>query len=156
MAYFQDLALCDYFGPIDGRLLAVGWLDCDHAFTHGRVASSVFEAFARLAMSPWQPIAFAGTYPCPFCVFTGGPCEVRGREGNVLVGATNVFVPSEDAVYVAPSLTLHYMDAHEYLPPEAFQRAVEACPPMRSMDYLKLLQRHRVTQLRPKHGGSNR
>ena len=147
MAHYEDLDQCNYFGAIDGRLLAVGWLAREHAYTRGRVAPEFFESLVSLIANAWQPFATAGRHPCPFCVFTGGPSEIRLRDANVLLGATNVFVPAEEGVYVAPSLVLHYMDAHEYVPPQAFQRAVAACPPMRSLDYLQAIKRHRVNRL---------
>ena len=69
---------------------------------------------------------------------------MRIGDNDIMLGAANVFVPSDEAIYVAPSLVLHYIDAHAYLPPEEFRRAVEACPPMRSIEYLKALRRHGV------------
>ena len=75
------------------------------------------------------------------------PSGITIDDVDVLLGASNVFVPADEGVYVAPSLVLHYVDAHEYAPPEAFQRAVEACPPMRSIDYLKAIERHGVHRL---------
>ena len=33
----------------------------------------------------------------------------------------------------------HYIAAHWYRPPDVFLEAVRACPPMRSMDYMKAL-----------------
>jgi hypothetical protein len=45
-------------------------------------------------------------------------------------------------LYAAPSLILHYIDAHEYAPPEAFCEAVLACPPMGSEAYLQAIIRN--------------
>lgn len=59
------------------------------------------------------------------------------------MGTSNLFVPAEGFLYVAPSLILHYMDAHDYSPPVDFQRAVMACPAMRSMEYLKAVIENR-------------
>lgn len=53
------------------------------------------------------------------------------------MGVFNLFIPGDGVLYVAPSLILHYMDAHGYGPPKEFQASVMSCPPMRSMDYLK-------------------
>ncbi len=147
MTHYIDLSSCDYFGPADGRLLAVGWLELGRPLERGRVTGEFFEAFARLAANAWQPFVHAGRHACQWCVFSGGPAEVRVGDLTVAVGATNVFVPAEQAMYVAPSLLLHYMDAHEYAPPEVFQRAVIACPTMRSMDYLKALRAHGIDRL---------
>jgi hypothetical protein len=33
----------------------------------------------------------------------------------------------------------HYIDAHEYCPPEEFQKAVLACPEMKSLAYMQAL-----------------
>src|SRR4051812_14056654 len=109
MAYFEDLRACDYFGRVEGRLLAVGWLDHDHSIPTGRVSATLFTMLAKLVPSAWQPVALAGRHRCEFCVFTGGPTELRVAGVNVAVGAANLFIPSERAVYVAPSLVIHYI-----------------------------------------------
>ena len=59
-----------------------------------------------------------------------------------------LFVPGETCLYAAPSLVAHYVDAHEYRPPEAFLRAVRACPPMKSMAYLKAIRAFGARTLR--------
>jgi hypothetical protein len=147
MAHYEDLAPCDYFGVRDDRLLAVGWLEREHAFPQGPVSQAFFESLAELLTNPWQPAALGGRHPCAFCMFTGGPAAVRMRDTDVLMGVSNLFVPTEEVVFVAPSLVLHYIDAHEYAPPDAFRRAVAGCPPMRSMDYLRAIRRHGVDRL---------
>ena len=147
MTYYNDLDPCDYFGPGGARLLAIGWLDVGRPYSRGPVPAAFFEPLAQLAVNPWQPLVTAGRHACPFCVFTGGPVEIRVGDASVLLGVNNVFVPAADAVYVTPSLVLHYIDAHDYAPPEAFRRAVEACPPMRSMDYLRAIQKHGLMRL---------
>jgi hypothetical protein len=149
MAYYEDLGACDYFGTGEARLLAIGWLEAGRPYAEGPVSRGFFESLARLAIHPWQPVVMAGRHACPFCIFTGGPAEIRAGDTSVQLGVSNVFVPAADAVYVAPSLVLHYIDAHGYAPPEPFRRAVEACPAMRSMDYLKAIQKHGLTRLRP-------
>lgn len=150
MAYYEDLRPCDYFGHVEGRLLAVGWLDRAHGHPKGTPPRPFFESLARLSADAWQPFATAGRHACELCIFTGGPAELRVRDVSVVLGATNVFVPGRDAVYVAPSLVLHYMDSHEYLPPDEFRLAVEQCPPMRSMAYLKALREQGVHRLASK------
>src|SRR5689334_21635105 len=102
MTYFDDLGACDYFGTGGVRLLAIGWLEPGRPHARGPGSSEFFESFARLAINPWQPFATAGRHTCPFCVFTGGPGEIRVGDADVQLGASNVFVPAADAVYVAP------------------------------------------------------
>lgn len=147
MAHYPDLGPCDYFGPTDARLVAVGWLQPGRPYSQGRVSLQFFEGLARLLENPWQPFAVAGRHPCEFCVFTGGPAEIRVGGTVVSLGMSNVYVPSEQGVFVAPSLVLHFIDAHGYAPPRSFQDAVAACPTMRSLDYLKSIRGHGVHRL---------
>ena len=56
------------------------------------------------------------------------------------MGISKLWLPDDGIVYVAPSLILHYIDAHGYSPPVEFREAVIACPPMRSIDYLKAIR----------------
>ncbi len=57
-----------------------------------------------------------------------------------MLAASNVMLPGEGVIYVAPSLVAHYVDAHEYQPPQEFMEAVIQCPPMRSMQYLRAIK----------------
>ncbi|AMV29564.1 hypothetical protein VT84_34535 [Gemmata sp. SH-PL17] len=68
------------------------------------------------------------------------------------MGVSNLWLPGDGFLFVAPSLILHYMDAHEYSPPDEFQEAVRACPPMRSMAYLKALLKNGPKELFPATG----
>ena len=119
---------------------AVGWLDRGRAFSTGPVAEEFFAALVRLCVNPWQPAAAAGRHPCTLCRFSGGPATLVYCSMKVTLGSANVFVPASDCIYMAPSLIIHYVDAHDYQPPAVFQRAVTACPEMRSMAYLKQLR----------------
>ena len=146
MTYYPDLSPCDYFGPNQSALLAVGWLAAGQTYARGVVRTDFFDALVRLLVDPWQPAAHAGRAYCPFCRFTGGPTQLRYGQLSISLGSSNLFVPDAEAVYVCPSLLAHYVDAHEYCPPAPFQDAVVACPEMRSMSYLKAMHKHRVAE----------
>lgn len=62
-------------------------------------------------------------------------------EGNkVQIGSASLLVPNQAGkIFVTPSLVAHYIDAHGYVPPEEFQRAVLECPPMGSLSYRRAL-----------------
>ena len=147
MSHYTDLTPCDYFGPVDGKLLAIGWLDVEHPFSKGAVTRELFTLLARLGTNAWQPFLTAGRHPCGFCSFSGGPTSIDLDDISVSMGITNIFIPADECTYVAPSLILHYIDAHEYAPPEVFQQAIRACPPMRTTSYLKAIHRHGITRL---------
>jgi len=128
MAWYEDLTPCNYFGPgYASCLRAVGWLERDHPFSTGPVACDVYARLVELLREPWQPGSFGGLHSCDLCLYEGPP------------GHRNLFVPDDELVFVCPELITHYMNAHGYRPPDEFCAAVLACPPMRSVQYLKAL-----------------
>jgi hypothetical protein len=138
MAVFEDLKPCTYFGQWQDVLVAVGWLGVGHPYARGAVSGQFFSALVRLLVDAWQPVAVAGRSACPFCRFSGGPANLTYAGSTVALGATNLFVAADDkAVFVAPGLIAHYIDAHEYGPPTAFQEAVLGSSPMKSIGYMK-------------------
>jgi hypothetical protein len=153
MTTYPDLGSCDYFGPSWAeRLTAVGWLDASVPSSGEPVGAPLFETLVRLLSDPWQPVVTAGHHRCPFCRFSGGARELRYAGITAALGSSNLFVFDEKRAYVSPSLIAHYIDAHAYVPPQPFQRAVAACPPMKSMDYLKLVRRHGLQGLATPRG----
>jgi hypothetical protein len=122
--WIEDLAPNSIFA----NTVAVGWLERDHAYPVGVIAVEVFEKLAALLTDPWQPAVAGGGHGCDLCLYK-----------PEAMGGSNVFVPGNGKVFVAPELILHYMNAHQYSPPDEFSRAVIACPPMRSPAYRKAL-----------------
>jgi hypothetical protein len=126
--WFEDLSPCTYF-PVDVKLVSVGWLERGKPYTTGEVDRAVYDALVEMVKNPWQGLACGGFHECDLCQFAG---EARG--------CANLFVPADGVLYVAPQLITHYINAHGYVPPAIFSRAVLACPPMRSMAYLKAVR----------------
>jgi hypothetical protein len=127
MPLIEDLAPCNYFPVPSEGLLAVGWLSRGAAFAQGDVSPAFFEKLATLCLNPWQPIVSAGFHTCDLCQFEAP----RFR--------SNVFVPYQGFVYVAPVAITHYIASHWYKPPKVFVRAVAECPPMNSLEYKKAI-----------------
>jgi len=68
MAWYADLAPCDYFRPEDPeKLRAVGWLTRGHEYSVGPVALGVFERLIALIVDPWSPVRFRGRHKCELC-----------------------------------------------------------------------------------------
>ncbi len=128
--WFEDLSLCTYF-PADAMLVAVGWLERGKSFPKGTVDRRLYEALAEMRKNPWQPLVSAGVHECDLCCFEPEVC-----------GSANLFIPAYGTIYVCPEMIVHYMNAHGYAPPDVFCRAVLACPPMRSMPYLKAIKEY--------------
>jgi hypothetical protein len=124
MAWFVDLS------PLDGddRFRAVGWLERGKPFPTGPVDPTVFKALIELVKDPWQPAISMGFHFCDLCQF----------EGQAF-GNRNLCIPATGFLFLCPELIVHYMNAHWYRPPDEFCAAALACPPMRSMAYLKAL-----------------
>ncbi len=133
MTYFADLAPCTYFGPDQRILLSVGWLEAGHAYDTGSISRADIASLERLAVSTWQPVRAAGWHNCSLCGKTDEDDPfVRVIQGeSKLLGADNIFIPSGNVMYVAPTLILHYIDAHGYRPPETFLRAARTTDPAR-------------------------
>jgi hypothetical protein len=140
VAYFEDLSPCSHFGRWAESLLAVGWLESGREFTKGSVGKDVFSILVRLCVKPWQPMVPAGRHPCSFCRFTMGPAQLVYEDASVALGNANVFLPGSQKILVAPTMLLHYIDAHGYAPPQEFLEAAVRCPAMNSLEYLRQMK----------------
>ncbi len=125
--WFADLSPCTYF-RVDVPLVAVGWLERGKPYTIGNVDRAIHDALVEMRKHPLPRMTFRGYHHCALCPYAG---EAKG--------CVNLLLPGDGVLYVCPELIVHYMNAHGYAPPEVFCRAVLACPPMRSMQYLKAI-----------------
>lgn len=145
MAYYKDLSSCDYFEMVyKGPLTAIGWLEPEHDYARREVDLDFFTKLCQLLQCPWNPDTFLGFQGCGFCRFSGGaetllrlPCGTYRIPGW---SRLNLFIPGDGVVYVSPEMIAHYIDAHEYKPPQQFVDAVMDCPPMKSPEYHLALQ----------------
>lgn len=129
MTWFEDLSIFTYSSPGESNVLyAVGWLDSSHPFCRGRVELIVFERLTELLQDPWQPVVALGSHSCELCQFVP---EAHGRR--------NLLVPGAGRIFVCPDLILHYINAHQYRPPEEFCTEVMNCPNTRTMEYKRRL-----------------
>ena len=140
MSHFEELSVWESPGATIETLRAVGWLERGWAYSKGEVTEPFFEALLNLLVRPWEPVAAAGPHACSQCRFAGGPAQLTFGGTTITMGVSNVYVPGNAVIYVAPSLVAHYVDAHEYQPPKEFMEAVLQCPPMRSMEYLRAIK----------------
>ena len=127
MTHSYDLEPCRYLPLPSDRLISVGWLSRGCEFAKGEVSPAFFEKLTHLCREPWQPVVSGGFHECDLCQFEGPRFNA------------NLFVPFDGFIYVAPVAIAHYIASHWYKPPDVFVRAVDACPPMNSMDYKKAI-----------------
>src|SRR5262245_24684306 len=142
MTYYADLSPCLYFGAENAdKLVAVGWLEAEHSYRHGKANEDFVDKLIELLVDPWAPSYFLGYHDCSFCNPPEGPYELDYKGMTIQVGALNLFIPTNGFLYVAPSLIAHYILAHDYVPPTEFCEAIMKCPPMFSAEYLAAIKR---------------
>ncbi len=145
MSWFDDLSPCDYFGPEHAaRFKAVGWLEDGHEFRRGKCDPRFVHKLVLLLGEPSPLEHSTDPHYCTLCVFSRGPSEFRLFQSPgmpaVPMGNRNLYLPGAGFCYIVPSLVLHYIDAHQYVPPDEVIKAVLDCPPIRSQEYQKAVQ----------------
>ena len=120
-----------------GRVKHIGYLARGHFYPKGTISETFFDHLVTLVKLPLG--GWAGYHACNL-----GWCGLRRHppqptiqyKGRVIgLGATDIFVPGDEVVYGAPSLILHYIRSHRYVPPSCFVNAVLNCPDPRSQEY---------------------
>jgi len=124
MTHFPDLSVYEY-SKRSGHALNVGWLGQGHSFETGPVSTDVRDALVRLAGNSVN--VMRGLHYCDFCD-AESPLYVETSDGQVRasLGTGEIQAIAENGVvYLAPTLLVHYIDAHDYLPPAVFLSAVK-------------------------------
>jgi hypothetical protein len=131
MTYFPDLGTETQItaGP---TVRAVGWLSSVHPYIQGGAPAGLVEKLRSLCTADraaevlgWP--AAAGSHLCEIC----GSFRSSGNCG----------IPGEQVLYVVPEMIVHYVEVHEYLPPEEFVQAVLASPAGDSGEYVEAVRR---------------
>jgi hypothetical protein len=125
MPYFPDLSKYSYapFTNISlGNLTNVGWLDLLKPYPKGKIDEQLLDKIFFLCSSPVNKTR--GWHRCPFC--GEFPVIVRRNEKELVLGDAEIRLQGEGGVqFAAPTLIYHYIQAHEYLPPDVFLSALK-------------------------------
>lgn len=123
--YYKDLTPYTYCLPFSlENVLNVGWLDKGIAFELGKAPPVLKECLYALLNGESRFAARVnptrGRHSCNLCSCSGFD--------SPFIGSCEIWIPAinDGIVFAAPSLIVHYIEAHDYLPPEAFIRAVLA------------------------------
>jgi hypothetical protein len=127
VASINDLDVCSYLPLECDALLAVGWLGRDTKFVTGSVSDQFIQKLKELCSNPWEPVASIGFHSCELCQYDAPRFS------------SNVFIPFQGNIFVAPVAIIHYITTHWYLPPAVFYEAVIACLSMNSLEYKKAI-----------------
>jgi hypothetical protein len=104
--YFPDLSPYQYVPlvlPEENRV-NIGWLDSEHPFFASEPSLDLLKALIKLVQHPVRIVP--GLHTCPFCRNAAGTGEID--------------VAGSDVIYAAPTLIVHYVEAHRYRPPDEF------------------------------------
>jgi hypothetical protein len=128
--YFEDLSPYCYLMKLGlDNVLNVGWLDASHPFDNGDRSFSFASTLRAVVAEPHENAdvhvnRMRGVHPCNLCGEENLPIrDHRGLRYNL--GMSEIWIPGDGLWYAAPSMVLHYVEAHRYLPPREFVLAVE-------------------------------
>jgi hypothetical protein len=119
MSYFPDMG-CESLVASGDHIRAIGWLHPDYTYTKGEVPAQFLarlKAFVSRSGDSAEALyfgAFGGFHTCEFC----GQAHGIGNFG----------VPSGDLLFVAPEMVVHYIEQHDYRPPDEFVAAMLRSP----------------------------
>jgi len=128
MTFFEDLSPYRYTRS-KVEMVNVGWLGAGHDFLTGAMPQRALEELLRICSESEPFNMMRGLHDCEFCLVESPvryPTPFNDR-GTTSVGMGEFHVEGPDGrVFAAPTLVLHYMLDHDYLPPTPFIEALLA------------------------------
>jgi hypothetical protein len=141
MAYYPDLSGYEYHrSGFRVGTRNVGWLSADHSFDIAPPREGLLDALwacCRISVAQMR-----GGHDCDMCPDGehAGNAERNGEK--LLLGNSEIRVFSDaDVVYAAPTLIYHYVERHQYSPPDDFVRALLRGPLPPDPRYFTKLER---------------
>jgi hypothetical protein len=139
VTYFPDPSPYAYGHGSHPGVVHVGWLGRGHSYATGTVDIRLIEKMRRLASRPVE--LYRGKHHCELCIEP--PNLIKAYLPNRVVldprcswaqwyeqtsSNGEIRVSREVTCFAAPVLIVHYIEAHHYLPPDDFLRAIEDAP----------------------------
>lgn len=134
MTTYEDLTPYEYFPDQEGDVRNVGWLGTGSRFATGDPEPGLVQALVTLAAFH-SVNGTRGFHLCEFCGPRTTPDDYEpatvsfefAERGEVTLGSAEIHVPGPGGVvYAAPTLVIHYIEAHGYLPPADFVKSALA------------------------------
>jgi hypothetical protein len=136
MTYFPDHSPYAYGHGSHPGVVHVGWLDDIHPFRKGTVDARLIKKMKLLASKPVQ--LYRGKHICELCAEPPDLAKTTLANRTVLdpncswarwvyerSSNGEIRVSGDGIVFAAPVLIVHYIEAHNYLPPTQFLKAVD-------------------------------
>ena len=124
MSYYKDLTPYNYHHYSE-KEFNVGWLQEGYEFDKGDVPEGFLEKLKKY--SDHRMLQTKGWQSCHFC------------EENEHSSDEIRIVSNSGIYYACPMMIIHYVEAHNYLPPQEFIDAVMEGPEPGSEEYKKLI-----------------
>ncbi|MCP4087193.1 MAG: hypothetical protein GY745_19430 [Actinomycetia bacterium] len=133
--WIDDLAPYTYGCEPEPNRLAVGWLDSAEPFNRGAAGPKIvhdrFVSALKWAAVNRSVDAYRGYHFCELGTCTRPSDREPGNQpaasfagGQMKLGHAQIEVEDADGIrHVAPNLVVHYVEAHDYRPPDTFVRA---------------------------------
>jgi len=124
MAYFKDMtpyAYPPFASQGSENLLNIGWLEAGIPYPTGEIDADLLRRILDLCKMPVNRTR--GWHRCPFC----GKCPVviSFGDGNLKLGDAEIRVQgTRGRSFACPTLVYHYIEAHNYRPPQEFVEAL--------------------------------
>jgi hypothetical protein len=119
--YYLDLTPYDYGYTNYKNALNIGWLERGYEFTHGDFPEKQ-ELLRKLKLKKRENL-YRGYHNCEFCE------PYRTENGHTYliescIGNGEYIVKWKGKTYAAPMLIIHYIEVHNYKPPQEFINGV--------------------------------
>jgi hypothetical protein len=128
MAFYEDLSPYNY-NHHSKKELNIGWLQKNQPFISGESPTGFIDKLNLYLHSDFTLFHCLGDHDCEFC----NECESACCEIRV--------VSVDGKIYAAPELIKHYIEVHNYLPPQEFIDAVMNGPAPGSEEYSNIIKR---------------
>lgn len=129
MAFYEDLSPYNY-EHYSKRELNIGWLQNKYPFNTGEIPVGFINKLNLYLHSDFTVFHYMGDHDCEFCnsCKDSACCEIR-------------VVSNSGKIYAAPELIKHYIEVHNYLPPQEFIDAIMNGPAPGSPEYNDIINR---------------
>lgn len=118
--YYKDLTKYEYIN--DGLdAVNIGWLEFGHHFEKGEVSKEVLDRLKRKEITR----RLRGFQECSLCT-DGDFKKALGENKRFIIptGCGEIITKGNYITYSSPELLIHYIEKHEYKPPDIFLRDV--------------------------------
>jgi len=107
------------YGP---SYFAAGWLSLKHQYLKEKASPELIDALKRCATRSTN--AQRGFHLCEFCPADFSRIEVQYRGRRISLGSAELHIKIDsEKIIVAPNLIAHYVECHQYKPPDNFSAA---------------------------------